>query len=54
MDLDKIAFLNKSIGGVHDRAWNERPVFGKVRYMSYNGSKAKFDTKKYIENVQSL
>jgi deoxyribodipyrimidine photo-lyase len=38
-----------SIGGVHDRAWNERRVFGKVRYMSYNGCKGKFDVKKYIE-----
>ena len=43
-----------SIGGVHDRAWNERPVLGKIHYMSYNGCKAKFDIKKYIENVQSL
>jgi len=39
-----------SIGGVHDRAWNERRVFGKVRYMSYNGCKGKFDVKKYIED----
>ncbi|UCH81279.1 MAG: deoxyribodipyrimidine photo-lyase [Nitrospiraceae bacterium] len=38
-----------SIGGVHDRAWNERRVFGKVRYMSYNGCKGKFDVIKYIE-----
>jgi len=37
-----------SIGGVHDRAWGERPVFGKIRYMSYNGSKSKFDVKGYI------
>ncbi|MFB3897373.1 MAG: deoxyribodipyrimidine photo-lyase [bacterium] len=37
-----------SIGGVHDRAWNERPIFGKIRYMSYNGCKSKFDVKKYI------
>lgn len=43
-----------SIGGVHDRAWNERPVFGKIRYMSYNGCKAKFDVQKYIETVKSL
>lgn len=42
-----------SIGGVHDRAWNERPVFGKIRYMSYNGCKTKFDIKKYIKKVQS-
>jgi deoxyribodipyrimidine photo-lyase len=38
-----------SIGGVHDRAWNERRVFGKVRYMSYNGCRGKFDVKGYIE-----
>jgi len=38
-----------SIGGVHDRAWNERRVFGKIRYMSYNGCKSKFDVQKYIE-----
>jgi deoxyribodipyrimidine photo-lyase len=38
-----------SIGGVHDRAWNERLVFGKVRYMSYKGCKGKFDVKKYID-----
>jgi deoxyribodipyrimidine photo-lyase len=38
-----------SIGGVHDRAWNERPIFGKIRYMSYNGCKSKFDVKRYIQ-----
>ncbi|MDQ5987826.1 MAG: hypothetical protein CSYNP_03572 [Syntrophus sp. SKADARSKE-3] len=43
-----------SIGGVHDRAWNEREVFGKIRYMSYNGCKSKFDIKKYIEHINSL
>jgi deoxyribodipyrimidine photo-lyase len=37
-----------SVAGVHDRAWQERPVFGKIRYMNYNGSKRKFDVKKYI------
>jgi len=37
-----------SIGGVHDRAWNERPVFGKIRYMSYNGCKGKFDVEAYV------
>ncbi|UCD01741.1 MAG: deoxyribodipyrimidine photo-lyase [Promethearchaeota archaeon] len=38
-----------SIGGVHDRAWNERKVFGKIRYMSYNGMKRKFNITQYIE-----
>ncbi len=40
-----------SIGGVHDRAWSERPIFGKIRYMSYNGSKSKFNIKKYIDKI---
>lgn len=39
-----------SIGGVHDRAWTERPVYGKIRYMNYNGAKRKFDVAKYIRN----
>jgi deoxyribodipyrimidine photo-lyase len=39
-----------SIGGVHDRAWFERPVYGKIRYMNYNGCAKKFDVKKYISN----
>ncbi len=42
-----------SIGGVHDRAWKERPIFGKVRYMSYNGAKTKFSIKSYMEKVES-
>lgn len=41
-----------SIGGVHDRPWPERPAFGKIRYMSYNGCKSKFDVKAYIESVR--
>lgn len=42
-----------SIGGVHDRAWSNRPVFGKIRYMNYNGCKSKFDIKEYIKNNNS-
>jgi len=37
-----------SIGGVHDRAWGERPVFGKIRYMNAAGCARKFDVKSYI------
>ena len=40
-----------SIGGVHDRAWKERPVFGKIRYMNEAGCRRKFDTAAYIEAV---
>jgi len=42
-----------SIGGVHDRAWKERAIFGKVRYMSYKGASGKFDVKAYIRKVES-
>ncbi|MCX8110171.1 MAG: deoxyribodipyrimidine photo-lyase [Syntrophorhabdaceae bacterium] len=43
-----------SIGGVHDRPWQEREIFGKIRYMSYNGCRRKFNIKSYIEKVESL
>ncbi len=42
-----------SIGGVHDRAWTERPVYGKIRYMNANGCRRKFDVEGYIRK-QSL
>jgi deoxyribodipyrimidine photo-lyase len=37
---------------VHDRAWNEIPVFGKIRYMNYNGCRRKFDVHKYILGME--
>ena len=37
-----------SIGGIHDRAWFERPVYGKIRYMNRNGAASKFDIKAYV------
>lgn len=37
-----------SIGGLHDRAFQERSISGKIRPMTYNGAKSKFDIKKYI------
>lgn len=37
-----------SIGGLHDRAWGERPVSGKIRYLSYEGCKRKFDVDTYV------
>ena len=46
-DPNGFAAISWSIGGVHDRAWQERPIFGKVRYMSYEGCARKFDVKHY-------
>ena len=42
-----------SIGGVHDRAWVERPVYGQIRYMNANGCARKFDVKAYIARHSS-
>jgi len=40
-----------SCGGVHDRAFADRMVTGKVRYMSYRGLRSKFDMDSYISRV---
>ena len=40
-----------SIGGVHDRAWKERAVYGKIRYMNEQGCRRKFDVDRYIMSV---
>lgn len=37
-----------AIGGVHDRPWQERPVFGMIRFMNAGGLKRKFDIGAYI------
>ncbi len=47
-DPNGYAGIAWSIGGVHDRAWPSRKVFGKVRYMSFRGSSSKFDVEAYI------
>jgi len=39
-----------SIGGVHDRGWTERPIFGKIRYMNYAGARRKFDVDRFIRS----
>lgn len=40
-----------SIGGLHDRPWTERPVYGTIRYMNSNGCKRKFDVPRYIASM---
>jgi deoxyribodipyrimidine photo-lyase len=53
-DPNGYAGIAWSIGGVHDRAWGERPVFGKIRYMSLNGAKSKFDVARYIADYPGV
>ena len=38
-----------TIGGLHDRAFQERPIIGKIRPMTYNGTKSKFNITEYIK-----
>ncbi len=40
--------------GKHDRAWTERSIFGKVRYMNDRGLKRKFKIDRYVERIHSL
>ena len=42
-----------SIGGLHDRPFAERRVFGKIRFMSYAGCRRKFDVEAYIHRFQA-
>jgi len=47
-DPNGYAGIAWSIGGVHDRAWFSRPIFGTIRYMARSGCEKKFDVKAYI------
>ena len=40
--------------GKHDRAWTERPIFGKLRYMNAAGLERKFDMEKYIQRIDYI
>ncbi len=40
-----------SVAGVHDRPWFERPIFGVIRYMNYDGLKRKFDIESFSKQL---
>jgi len=40
--------------GLHDRPFVERPIFGQIRYMSYDGMKRKTNIAGYIKEIQFL
>jgi deoxyribodipyrimidine photo-lyase len=49
-DPNGYAGIAWAIGGKHDRAWGpERPIYGKIRYMSLTSTSRKFDSRAYIE-----
>jgi deoxyribodipyrimidine photo-lyase len=43
-----------AIGGKHDRPWPERPIFGTVRFMSYESTRKKFNSAGYIRWVAEI
>jgi deoxyribodipyrimidine photo-lyase len=40
--------------GKHDRAWGERAIFGKVRYMNEAGLRRKFHIDEYVRKIEKL
>jgi deoxyribodipyrimidine photo-lyase len=53
-DPNGYAGIAWSMVGKFDRAWGERPVFGKIRYMSGASTGKKFDSMLYIEQMRAL
>jgi deoxyribodipyrimidine photo-lyase len=53
-DPNGYAGIAWAILGKFDRAWGERPVFGKIRYMSGASTGKKFDSKRYIQQMGLL
>jgi len=53
-DPNGYAGIAWSMLGKFDRAWFERPVFGKIRYMSGASTGRKFDSKRYIAQMRAL
>ena len=53
-DPNGYAGIAWAIVGKHDRAWSNRPIYGKIRYMSYASTSRKFDSKKYIAQIEAL
>ncbi len=53
-DPNGYAGIAWAIVGKHDRPWFDRPVFGQIRYMSFNSTSKKFDSQRYIAQMQAL
>ena len=43
-----------SIMGIHDQGWKEREVFGKIRFMNYNGCKRKFNVPMFVQRYERI
>jgi deoxyribodipyrimidine photo-lyase len=53
-DPNGYAGIAWAIVGKHDRAWSNRPIYGKIRYMSLASRRRKFDSESYISQIAKL
>ena len=53
-DPNGYAGIAWAILGKFDRAWGERPIFGKLRYMSGASTGRKFNSRRYIDQMEIL
>lgn len=53
-DPNGYAGIAWALGGVHDRPWFDREIFGTVRYMSGQSTGKKFNSKLYIWQMKRL
>jgi len=53
-DPNGYAGIAWTIAGKFDRPWFDRPIFGTIRYMSAAASAKKFDSQKYIQQMNEL
>ncbi len=42
-----------SIMGIHDMGWKERAIFGKIRFMNYDGCKRKFKVHSFVAKYRN-
>lgn len=53
-DPNGYAGIAWAVVGKHDRPWFDRPVFGQIRYMSFNSTSKKFDSKLYMRQIEEM
>lgn len=53
-DPNGYAGIAWALGGLHDRPWFTKPIFGKVRTMQSTGLERKFPMQRYLAYVQNL
>jgi len=52
---DPLSYANVAwLFGLHDRPWQNRPIFGSVRYMNAPGLERKFNIDEYVKQVSML